>query len=96
MALFLMKLKLNLAFTVLAAAFSVSEGTASHWFYDVLAVMTKVARTGVWWFDKATVQARMPASFRGLYPETRCIIDASEVRCQRPRTQRQRAQVMSE
>ena len=49
-----------------------------------------MAKHGVVWQDRETINARMPASFRALFPKTRCIIDCSEIRCERPGTVRQR------
>jgi hypothetical protein len=95
MALFLMKLKLNLSFTVLSALFCVRGETASLWFYSTLQAMATLARKGVWWFDRATVKARMPAAFCALYPNARCTIDASEIHCQKPSSRKQRVQMYS-
>jgi hypothetical protein len=64
LALFLIKIKLNLTFTVLGALFCVKSDTASYWFYETLKAMTSLARRGVWWFDRETIKARMPAAFR--------------------------------
>ena len=58
--LFLVKIKLNVPFAVLAAMFCVSEGVAGHWFHEVKVAMAQLARSGVWWFDKETVKARLP------------------------------------
>ena len=86
----LIKLKLNLSFVVLASMFCISENSAGRHFGSVLHALKVVAKNGVSWLDRETIQARMPASFRSLYPRTRCIIDCSEIRCQRPGTVRQR------
>ena len=95
MLLFLMKIKLNLSFTVLGALFCVCDGTAGHWFYHVKDKMTELAKIGVWWFDRGTVNARMPKTFRELYPKCRCTIDCTELFTQKPGKQRQRVQMYS-
>ncbi len=84
----LVKLKLNLTFTSLGALFCVSRVSAAAWFDCTLKELTNVARLGVVWFDRATVQARMPTSFKALFPKTRCIIDCSEVYCEKPKSQK--------
>ena len=37
----------------------------------------------------------MPAQFQGLYPNTRAIIDASEIECERPNSTKKRVQTYS-
>lgn len=93
--LFLMKIKLNLSFTVLGALFCVCDAVAGHWFYHVKDRMVELARIGVYWMDRETVKARMPQSFRDLYPSCRCIIDCTEIFTQKPGKQRQRVQMYS-
>ena len=70
--------------------FCISERSAGDLFGAVLSALKAVAKHGVIWLDRETIRARMPASFRSLYPKTRCIIDCSETRCQRPGTVRER------
>lgn len=91
--LFLVKLRLNVTFTVLGAMFCIADGTAGHWFYCVLRAMVEVAKHGVCWFDREQIRARMPRSFKELYPATRCIIDCTEIFVQKPGSQRQQVQV---
>ena len=86
----LIKLKLNLSFVILASMFCISEKSAGRLFGSVLKSLKAVAKNGVIWLDRDTIRARMPASFRALFPKTRCIIDCSEIRCQRPNSARQR------
>jgi DDE superfamily endonuclease/Helix-turn-helix of DDE superfamily endonuclease len=93
--LFLMKLKLNLSFPVLASYFNVSEKTARRCFYCTLDLTYKAVKDYIIWLDKSTIQARLPASFKALFPNARVIIDASEIECQRPSTQHQRVQMYS-
>lgn len=94
--LFFMKMKLNVSFVVLGALFSVSQATARRTFYSTVDVVHVIAETFVIWFDRATIQARMPASFRAHFPDTRVIIDATEIECQRPGTQRKRILMWSQ
>ena len=64
----LIKLKLNLSYVVLASMFCISENSAGRLFGSVLKALKAVAKHGVIWLDRETIQARMPASFRALYP----------------------------
>ena len=70
----LIKLKLNLSYVVLSSMFCISERSAGDLFGSVLSALKVVAKQGVIWLDRETIKARMPASFRALYPKTRCII----------------------
>lgn len=94
--LFFMKMKLNLSFLVIGALFSASPPTARRTFYNTVDVVYVIAEKFVIWFDKATIQARMPASFQAHFPDTRVIIDATEIECQRPGTQRKRILMWSQ
>ena len=86
----LIKLKLNLSYVVLASMFCISETSAGQLFGSVLRTLKAMAKHGVIWLDRETINAIMPASFRALYPKTRCLNDCSEIRCERPGTVRQR------
>ncbi len=82
MTLLFMKFRLNLPFTVLAAYHDISETSAKRFFYEALDLMYSVAQNGLIWFDRATIKARMPTSFKALYPNARAIIDCSEIECE--------------
>lgn len=64
------KLKLNLAYKVIAAFFRVSRQAISKVFNEVVPVLSLSLKDFIIWYDKATIRARMPASFVGLYPDT--------------------------
>ncbi len=93
--LLLVKLKLNVPFSVLGSFFNLSDKTARLLFYRVLDVVFSVVKDFVVWLDKPTIQARMPQAFKALYPNTRVIIDASEIECERPTSVRQRVLMYS-
>ena len=95
LALFLMKLKLNLSFVVLAGKFDVKEESVSKWFYRVLDTLYDMVKPLIYWPSKGKIQSRMPASFKALFPQTRAIIDCSEIHIQRPKTVHQRVQFYS-
>ena len=90
MILFLARLKLFVSYQVLGAFFGISECTAANFFRDVLNAVYDVAKDNIIWFEKETIIARMPAAFRACYPDTRVIIDCSEIEAERPPKVRQR------
>ena len=93
--LLLVKFKLNVAFSILGSFFDISDKTARLLFYRVLNVVYEICKNYVIWLDKPTIKARMPPAFKALYPETRVIIDASEIECERPPTVKQRVLMYS-
>ncbi len=95
LTLMFMKFRLNLPFTVLAAYHGMSEASAKRFFYESLDLMYEVAKTGVVWFDRATIQARMPSSFKALYPNVRAKIDCSEIETELPPQVRQKVLMYS-
>lgn len=82
--LLFVKLKSNMNFVNLACMFDVSEYRVKGLFLEALEAVYEAVKRFIVWFNRQTIQARMPASFKGLFPKTRSIIDASEVECSRP------------
>ncbi len=95
LALFLSYLKLNVTFAALGGMFKVGEHAASRHFEQVLRAMVSVAKTGVVWYSKSQVKARLPPSFKALYPDCRVIIDCSEIPCEVPGNLKQRTLLYS-
>ena len=95
LTLVLVKLKLDVTFKVLASMFNIGTKNVKIWFDEAFWALHSATMDLVVWLNKSTIQARMPESFRELYPETRCIIDASEVECSRPPTPKARVQMYS-
>ncbi len=93
--LLLIRLKLMVPFSALAAFFSVSESTAQKVFNESFNAIYDVAKNGLIWFDRGTIQARMPHAFRALYPHTRAIIDCSEIASERAGKIKQRVHLYS-
>jgi hypothetical protein len=85
LVLYFMKLKTRLSFVALGVIFGIHQRTASKIFSSILNAHFDVAKKHVWWLTKHEVQETMPDSFKLHYPETRVIIDASEVKIQCPR-----------
>ncbi len=88
--LFLIRIKLNLQFSVLGAHFNVSEATALRAYQETVKVLYEIAKNNLVWFPKEIVRARMPPAFQALFPKTRAIIDCSEIKLERPGKLRQR------
>jgi hypothetical protein len=86
LVLFFIKLKLNERYTVMSVYFDISEKTVSKVFHSVLEAMYELASKKVWWHSRDEVKAVMPESFKLHYPDTRVIIDASEIKIETPKT----------
>lgn len=93
--IFLIKLKTNLSFSATAAQFLVSRQTVSKIFTDVLDRLYSAAKDLIFWLPKNIVQARMPPTFQQSFPNCRVIIDATEIKCEKPPTLTQQTQMYS-
>ncbi len=93
--LLLVKFKLHLPFAAVGGFFGLSERTARRVFYESLDAVYKEVKDFIVWFDKETIRARMPKAFKALYPETRVIIDCSEIECEMPSSLRQKVLMWS-
>lgn len=82
--LFCMKLKQNDSFCYLSSLFEIHRDTASQIFNSVLTAVFKIAQKWVYWLSREKIKATMPECFRKYYPDTTCVIDASEVRIEAP------------
>jgi hypothetical protein len=80
----LVKMKSNMNLINLACTFDISESCVKQVFVDAMNNMYNAVKDLVIWFSRDTIQARMPKSFKALFPTTRAIINASEVECFRP------------
>ena len=72
--LVLVKLKCGSTFVNLASMFDISVSNVKKWFDQGFWALYSASEDLIVWLNKATVQARMPASFRALFPTTRAII----------------------
>ena len=82
------KLKSNSTNTSLAITFGVDENTVSSIFEHMVEIMFDHSRQYLWWLSKREVQETMPKSFKQKFPNTRVIIDATEIRTQIPKSVR--------
>ena len=51
-------------------------------------ILFNFARKYIWWLSRAEVDKTMPSSFRKYFPNTRVIIDATEIRTEIPKSVR--------
>ena len=93
--LVLMKLRLNLMFEDLAVRFNIGQSTADDIFQKWIDVIFVRLKFLIAWPEKDIVQSNMPQIFKDTYPNTRCIIDCSEVFIERPYMYYARAQTYS-
>ena len=91
LAIFFHKLKSGSRYTTISVVFDISERTCANVFANVIDVVFRFSKKGLWWFSKEEVKATMPDSFKVHFPEARCIIDASELKIQVPTKVRQAA-----
>ncbi len=82
--LLLTKLKLNCSFSALSGFYGISDSLARKIFFGTLDILFCSVKNFIIWFDRPTIKARMPKAFRALFPDTRVIIDCSEIECETP------------
>ena len=72
-------------FTVVGPIFGISDpDTVSKYFGHILDQHFNLVKDKIGWLTKEETKETMPPSFKMYYPNTRIIIDASEVRIQKP------------
>ncbi len=91
----LAKLKTNLSFNALGPMFGLNRHKVSQIFVEVLDKLYNEVKDLLYWFPKSTIASRMPTSFKDKYPNCRVIIDATEVKCEKPKTLTQQVQMYS-
>ncbi|XP_064467669.1 uncharacterized protein LOC135378546 [Ornithodoros turicata] len=93
--LFLMKMKMGISFTALAALFAVHRSTASRIFYRVLEVLTTSTKGWIYTPPPDVRQAMMPECFKLHYPKCKYIIDCTEIKTETPATVEQQRALFS-
>ncbi len=89
------KLKLNISFTVLGGMFNISTSHSIGIFSHTLTLIYENLKVLLCWFNKDRIQSRMPACFKGLFPDARVILDATEVPCEKPASKKMDIQLYS-
>lgn len=80
----LLRLRLNLTITDLSYRFSISTDTAGRVFSNCIQDLFVNLRCLIKWPSQEIARRNLPATFAELYPNTRCIIDCTEVFIQQP------------
>ena len=91
----LMRLRLNLRMADLAYRFSIGTSTASTVFSICIDTLFTNLKCLIKWPTKEITRRNLPPIFSDLYPETRCIIDCSEIFIEHPYRYTARAQTYS-
>lgn len=84
--LVLVKLKVGLFSVDLAVRFNVSRTTVQRIFTKWMKVMYEKLASFVLWPSREFVDNTMPAEFKEKYPTTRVILDATELKCETPKS----------
>ena len=82
--LFLTWLKGGFSLRHTAWLFDISKSTASRYIITLANLLYFTLGSIPIWPSKQVVKETMPKSFKDTYPSTRCIIDCTELFCQRP------------
>ena len=88
LSIFYHKLKANADNTVLSTIYGVGELLISKVFKNLVSVLFDFCRQYIWWLSKAENEKLMPKSFKKHFPNTRVILDATEIRTQIPKSVR--------
>lgn len=84
LVLFLMKVKLGMSYCALGLLFNIHRTTASRIFLNLLETLCFKTKNYVFWPSKYTVKKFLPPAFKIHYPNTRVIIDCTELKAEQP------------
>ncbi|XP_064479700.1 uncharacterized protein LOC135393050 [Ornithodoros turicata] len=84
LAILLMKLKLGVSLTAIAALFGVTKSTACRVFHTTLDQLSAVTREWIFVPPRETIKETLPPCFQRHYPDCTFIIDCTEVRTETP------------
>ncbi|KAK3916520.1 DNA transposase [Frankliniella fusca] len=92
----MMKIKLNVSYSALAAIFDLSNSqTCANYFYDMVIVLSKVLNCMVFWPSKEDILKNMPKCFKN-FKATRAILDAYEIPIEKPKCVKCRVRLYSQ
>ncbi|XP_044584401.1 uncharacterized protein LOC123264932 [Cotesia glomerata] len=92
----LVKLKTGLSFTALAVIFNIHRTTAHRIFVKHIQQLNILLQNFIVWPSKSTIRASLPETFKRHYPDTRVIIDCTEVYTEVPPEVNQKVLMYSE
>ncbi|XP_056644799.1 uncharacterized protein LOC130450446 [Diorhabda sublineata] len=92
----LVKLKTGLSFTALAVIFNIHRTTSHRIFVKHIQQLNILLQNFIVWPSKSTIRASLPESFKRHYPDTRVIIDCTEVYTEVPPEVNQKVLMYSE
>jgi len=81
-----MKIKLDLCFSALSVLFNVNRTTVNRIFFNILDILCFKTKNLIFWPSKHTITETLPETFETHYPNTRCIIDCTEIKVEQPPT----------
>ncbi|XP_064467527.1 uncharacterized protein LOC135378425 [Ornithodoros turicata] len=84
LAILLMKLKLGVSLTAIAALFGVTKSTACRVFHTTLDQLSAVTREWIFVPPRETIKETLPPCFQRHYPDCTFIIDYTEVTTETP------------
>lgn len=93
--IFLIKIKLDLSLSALSVLFNVHRTTVSRTFFNILYILCFKTKNLIFWPSKHTRTETLPETFKNHYPNTRCIIDCTEIKVEQLPTVEQRVYMYS-
>ena len=83
LAIYFIKLKTGCTFSQIGIMFGgIDRRIVSKIFSHILDKHYEVVKHMVWWYSRKEVDETMPPEFKKLYPKTRVILDATEIKIQ--------------
>jgi len=80
----LMKLKTGLSYSALAVLFNIHRTSVQRTFVTTLQCLKVLLKNFIFWPSKTTVKMTLPEAFKKHYPDTRVIIDCTEINTEVP------------
>ncbi|RLU15714.1 hypothetical protein DMN91_011469 [Ooceraea biroi] len=92
----LMKLKTGLSYSALAILFNIHRTSVQRTFVTTLQCLNVLLKNFIFWPSETTIKATLPEAFKKHYPDTRVIIDCTEVNTEIPPQVKERVLMYSE
>ena len=83
LAIYFTKMKTGSTFGQIGIMFGgIDSRIVSRIFVHILDKHYELTKHMIWWYSRAEVDATMPSEFKRLYPKTRVVLDATEIKIQ--------------